>query len=177
MATFTYFAYGSNLLSKRLQKRCKTASFLGVAVARGYTLNFSKKSDDGSGKATIARTANDDTALYGALFEIDLNERPSLDRSEGADYDRKDEFVVRRVDNDEELVVTTYIARNVAMVENLKPYDWYKQLIVAGAWQANFPDSYLARLKAIESIPDPCPERTKHNEALAVLKESGWSGA
>ena len=44
MATFTYFAYGSNMLLERLQKRCKTASFLGLAVAHGYTLAFSKKS-------------------------------------------------------------------------------------------------------------------------------------
>ena len=174
MATFTYFAYGSNMLLERLQKRCKTACFLGVAIVHGNTLAFSKKSEDGSGKATIARTASDDTVLYGALFEIDLNERPSLDRSEGADYDRKDEFVVRRVDNDEELTVTTYIAKHDAMEKNLIPYDWYKQLIVAGAWQGKVPDSYLARLKAIESIPDPCPERTKRKEALAVLKEFGW---
>ena len=177
MGTFTYFAYGSNMLLERLQKRCKTACFLGVAVAHGYTLDFSKKSkDDGSGKATIAKTGND-TALYGALFEIDLNECPSLDRSEGSDYDRKDEFVVRRVDNDKELTVTTYIAKHDAMEKNLMPYDWYKQLIVAGAWQGKLPDFYLARLKEIESIPDPCPERTKRKEALAVLKESGWIDA
>ncbi len=175
MATFTYFAYGSNMLLERLQKRCKTANFLGVAVTHGYTLAFSKKSKiDGSGKATIARTANDDTALYGALFEIDLSERLSLDKFEGSDYDSEDEFVVRRVDNGEELTVTTYIARHEAMEKNLMPYDWYKQLIVAGAWQGKLPDSYFACLKTIESIPDPCPERTKRKEALTVLKEFGW---
>lgn len=176
MATFTYFAYGSNMLLERLQKRCETASFLAVAVVHGNTLTFSKKSKDGSGKATIAKTGND-TALYGALFEIDLNDRPSLDGSEGPGYDRKDEFVVRRVDNDEELTVTTYIAKRDLIEKNLMPYDWYKQLIVAGAWQAKVPDSYLAGLKAIENIPDPCPERTKRTEALAVLKESGWVDA
>ncbi len=178
MATFTYFAYGSNMLLERLQKRCKTANFLGVAVTHGYTLAFSKKSKiDGSGKATIAITANDDTALYGALFEIDLSERLSLNKFEGPDYDSKDEFVVRRVDNDEELTVTTYIAKHDAIEKNLMPYDWYKQLIVAGAWQGKFPDFYLVRMNAIESIPDPCPERTKRKEALAVLKESGWLDA
>ena len=74
MTKFTYFAYGSNMLLERLRKRCKSARFLGVAVVHGYKLVFSKKSKkDGSGKATIAKTANDDAAVYGALFEINLN--------------------------------------------------------------------------------------------------------
>ena len=177
MATFTYFAYGSNMLLERLQKRCKTASFLGVAVAHGYTLAFSKKSKDGSGKATIAKTVIDDTALYGVLFAIDLDERPCLNRAEGSDYDRNDEFVVTRADSNEKLSVTTYVAKYSAMENNLVPYDWYKLLIVTGAWQGNVPDFYLARLKEIESIPDPYPERATRKEALAVLKESGWVNA
>ncbi len=178
MATFTYFAYGSNMLLERLRKRCKTARFLGVAVVHGYTLAFSKKSrKDGSGKATIARTVNDDTALYGVLFEIDLDERPCLNRAEGSDYDRNDEFVVMRADSNEKLSVTTYVAKHSAMENNLVPYDWYKLLIVAGAWQGKVPDFYLARLKAIESIPDPCPERPARKEALAVVNESGWVDA
>ena len=178
MATFTYFAYGSNMLLERLRKRCKTARFPRVAVVHGYTLAFSKKSKiDGSGKATIVKTLNDDNALYGVLFEIDLDERPCLNRVEGSDYDRNDEFVVTRVDTNEKLVVTTYVAKHNVIEKNLMPYDWYKLLIVAGAWQAKVPDFYLARLEAIESIPDPCPERPARKEALAVVNESGWVDA
>ena len=162
------------MLLERLQKRCKTASFLGVAVAHGYTLAFSKKSKDGSGKATITKTVNDDTALYGVLFEIDLDERPGLSRAEGSDYDRNDEFVVMRADSNEKLSVTTYVAKHSAMENNLVPYDWYKLLIVAGAWQGKVPDLYLARLKAIVSTPDPYPERPARKEALAVVNESSW---
>ena len=176
MATFTYFAYGSNMLLEHLQVRCKTANIRGVAVAHGYTLAFSKKSKDGSGKATIAET-DDDTALYGALFEIDWNERPCLDKAEGPDYERTDEFVIRRADDDEELNVTTYIAKDYATENSLKPYDWYGQLILAGAWQIGVSDSYLAHLKAFESIPDPCPERPARKKALAAIKKSGWVDA
>ncbi len=174
MATFTYFAYGSNMLSKRLQKRCKTASFLGVAVAHGYTLAFSTKSKDGSGKATIARTENDDTALYGALYEIDVKDRAQLDRHEGFGYYRTDEFVVRRADNNEKLVVTTYIANHSTIDNTLMPYHWYKKLIIAGARQRKLPGYFIANLEARRSVHDPCPERTKRKEALAVLKELGW---
>ncbi len=177
MATFTYFAYGSNMLMEHLQKRCKTASFLGVAVAHGYTLAFSKKSKDGSGKATIARTANDDTALYGALYEIDLKDRAQLDRHEGFGYYRTDEFVVRRADNNEKLTVTTYVANHSAIDNNMMPYHWYKKLILAGARQRKLPDSFIANLETRRSVHDPCPERTTRKEALAVLKESGWVDA
>ena len=177
MATFTYFAYGSNMLLERLQKRCKTARFLGVAIAHGYTLAFSKKSKDGSGKATIARTANDDTALYGALYEIDLKDRAQLDRDEGFEYYRTDEFVVRRVDNNEKLTVTTYVANHSAIDNNLMPYHWYKKLILAGARQTKLPDFFIANIETRRSVHDPCPERTKRKEALAVLNESGWVDA
>ncbi len=177
MATFTYFAYGSNMLLERLQKRCKTASFLGVAVAHGYTLAFSKKSKDGSGKATIAKTTNDDIALYGALYKIDLNDRPQLDRHEGFGYYRNDNFVVRRVDNNEKIVVTTYIANHQSIDNNIIPYHWYKKLILAGAKQGELPASFIANLEARRSVHDPCPERATRKEALAVLKESGWANA
>ena len=177
MGTFTYFAYGSNMLLERLQKRCKTAGFLGVVVAHGYTLAFSKKSKDGSGKATIARTASDDTALYGALYAIDLKDRAQLDRDEGIGYYRTDEFVVRRVDNNEELTVTTYVAKHSEIDNNMMPYHWYKKLILAGARQKKLPDSFIANLEARRSVHDPCPERAKRKEALAVLKESGWVDA
>jgi AIG2-like family len=177
MRTFVYFAYGSNMLLERLHKRCKTAIFLGVAVAQGYQLDFGKKSIDGSGKATIIQTGNVNAILYGALFETAMEERPSLDREEGIGYYREDGFVVRQVGTEKQLTVTTYIARPDEIEVNLKPYHWYKQLIQAGAWQAELPDTCQADLRAIESVPDPCPSRQKRREALAVLKASGWVNA
>jgi hypothetical protein len=57
------------------------------------------------------------------------------------------------------------------------PYDWYKLLIVDGAWKGKVPDFYLARLEAVECIPDPCPERPARKEALSVVSESGWVDA
>ena len=177
MATFTYFAYGSNMLLARLQKRCKTATLLGVAVARGYTLAFSKKSKDGSGKATIAKTENDNDALYGVLYEIDAKDRAQLDRHEGFGYDRTDEFVVRRADNNEKLIVTTYIANHSAIDNNMIPYHWYKKLIIAGARQRKLPGFFIANLETRRSVHDPCPERITRKEALAMLKESGWIDA
>ncbi len=174
MATFTYFAYGSNMLLQRLQKRCPSAIFLEAAYAEGYALNFSKKSVDGSGKATIAKSDKGGKQVYGALFEIRLEDRQSLDEAEGPDYFRVDEFVVKHSGTNEQQTVTTYIANQDAIDENLVPYDWYKYLVLAGAQQAKLPAIYVASIKAIEAIPDPKLERDRGIEAITVLKEVGW---
>lgn len=49
MASVQYFAYGSNMLTERLQARCNSAIVRCVASADEYRLGFSKKSQDGSG--------------------------------------------------------------------------------------------------------------------------------
>ena len=51
--SFLFFAYGSNMLTDRLRERCPDARPLGAAIARGYVLSFSKRSRDGSSKATL----------------------------------------------------------------------------------------------------------------------------
>ena len=56
--SFLFFAYGSNMLTERVRERCPDARPLGAAIARGYVLSFSKRSKDGSSKATLLTTAD-----------------------------------------------------------------------------------------------------------------------
>lgn len=168
MAQFYYFAYGSNMLVERLQDRCPSANFAGSAYVCGYELQFSKRSKDCSGKATIVESKEAGEKLYGALFQIEKNELDELDRAEGPGYERQDDFVVVRVDNDQEIEVSTYFAKSGAMGEHLKPYSWYKQLILWGAIQAKLPGCYLTRLIAIEAGRDPVVDRNK--KSLEILK-------
>lgn len=72
MASVPYFAYGSNMLTERLQARCKSAKVRCVGSADGYRLAFSKKSQDGSGKATIR--PDEASGVYGIVFDIDETE-------------------------------------------------------------------------------------------------------
>ena len=60
----------------------------------------------------------------------------------------------------------TYLAAPQAIDVSLKPYHWYKQLVLAGARHHCFPESYIAYLEGIDSIPDPDPERMIMNEGL-----------
>lgn len=147
MGTFLYFAYGSNMLTERLTaiQRCPSAMPRGIAVARGYSLAFTKPSRDLSGKATLTET--DGCHQYGVLFEIDDRELSDLDREEGRGngYERDDLFPVVLPDGSK-INVSTYIASECK--SGLNPYDWYLALIVAGAKQHNLPVEQIEALQA-----------------------------
>ncbi len=182
MTPFTYFAYGSNMLTGRLRERCATARVLGLATAKGCLVHFSKKGRDGSGKASIRRTDARGAIVYGVLFEIDVSERAILDRFEGYPngYRRDDHFIVETADDMNRLEVSTYIAADNAIDEGLKPFDWYLALIIAGVVQHKLPDNYLEALMNIECVRDP--DRDSRRTAFKLLKTfaagpigRGWS--
>jgi cation transport regulator ChaC len=54
---FIYFAYGSNMLNRRINamERATSAVSIGIGFAQGYKLNFNKESIDKSGKCDIDR--------------------------------------------------------------------------------------------------------------------------
>jgi gamma-glutamylcyclotransferase len=82
------------MLRSRLKKRCPSATFVGVAIAKNHVLEFSKKSKDGSGKATLVFDPSEN--VEGVLFRIKNTELKSLDSFEGAPkgYTRQDRFKV-----------------------------------------------------------------------------------
>lgn len=169
MASVQYFAYGSNMLTERLRARCNSAIVRCVASADEYRLGFSKKSRDGSGKATIWRDAA--SRVYGVVFELDETELPMLDKAEGArsGYDRIKNFQVQAVALDRALDVITYIAGPGYTDPKLKPYDWYLKLVITGARQHGLPSQYIDEIEAVQSIPDPQPDRQSRLEALKLL--------
>ena len=74
--TFLYFAFGSNMLSNRLIARCPSAKLVGKAFVQDHALEFTKKSVDGSGKATLIERTG--VITPGVLFEIETAERDAL---------------------------------------------------------------------------------------------------
>ena len=171
-----YFAYGSNMLTERLHKRCPNARPLGNAVAHGFSLRFCKRSKDGSAKATLVKTDEREQPAYGVLFELSQSEQARLDKSEGEGlgYDRDDAFTVFRLADGEEAIASTYRASRQACDEGLIPYDWYRALILAGAFQHGLPDTYIAELRRTIVWSDPQPQRHSRQEALDVLKCVGF---
>jgi len=76
------FSYGSNMYSKRLVKRVQSAEIRGIGKAQGFKIKFSKKSKDGSGKATLIRTKNKSDIIWGTISSILKKEKHLLDLQE-----------------------------------------------------------------------------------------------
>jgi gamma-glutamylcyclotransferase len=174
MDTFKYFAYGSNMLTERLRapSRCPSAQAIGVGVISGCTLEFSKRSRDGSGKATIIRSGKSEEHVFGVVFEVAISQRAALDKAEGvgSGYEVMDDLLVRLQKAGEILRAATYIATDVD--RTLLPYDWYLALVIAGATQQKLPDDSIAMLKEVVGVPDP--DRKRRSGAIAVLKKAGF---
>lgn len=83
-----YFAFGSNMLTSRLQARVPSATALGRAFLQEHRLAFHKQGIDGSAKCDAFRTGRPDDCLPGVLFQIDPDELFRLDRAEGPGYER-----------------------------------------------------------------------------------------
>src|SRR5260221_8132435 len=95
--TFLYFAYGSNMLTRRLtaHNRAPSAVATGTAFAEGYRLTFDKVSTDGSGKCDIEGTGDPTNRVYGVLFQIASADAARLDEAEGLGHGyRKGEIQV-----------------------------------------------------------------------------------
>ena len=83
--TFHYFAYGSNMLTRRLKapERAPSAEFVDTGYIARRRLTFDKLSRDDSGKCDAEETGNESDRVYGVIFEISYKEKPDLDRVEG----------------------------------------------------------------------------------------------
>jgi len=154
-----YFAYGSNMLHQRLQKRVSSAIPLGIATLDDYNLVWHKKSKDGSTKCSIAK-GNDNDEVYGVLYEFDPSQKSALDKAEGLGYGYE-EADVEVLYKGKNITAKTYYATDI--IEKILPYDWYKAFVIAGAQLNNLPNEYLEDLKEYPSTQDPNKERRTDN--------------
>lgn len=170
MSDLIYFAYGSNMLRERLDARCPNVRQLGMAVLHDHRLTFDQFSDvDGSGKGGIVPAAGE--RVPGVLWSLPLRDLPALDAAEsaGRGYERDQVTVV--LDDGSAREVTTY--RPIRLCEGLKPWDWYRALVVAGAEQQGLPAAHLQMLRDVPFAPDPELRRPGRLAALDALRRAG----
>ena len=161
------FAYGSNMPTARItdKTRCPSAKSLGVAELRGYELRWHKvSSKDGSAKADIIKTDVKGVSVFGVLYEISPEEKPALNRIEGLGNGYKEVDVVV-LHNGTEATVTAYLATEID--EKLKPYTWYKALVVFGAKEHELPEAYIAQIEAVPAVEDA--DRARHNREMRPI--------
>ena len=165
--TFLVFSYGSNMLTSRIRHRCHSATALGVAELENYALRWHKQSRDESGKCNIIASHQERSTVYGVLYRILASEKNNLDRAEGLGngYEEK---TVTVICNHKAYKASLYYA--TAIDDSLRPYTWYKALVVAGAKEHGLPEAYIANLEAAEAIEDPDCQR--HTKEMAYINNA-----
>lgn len=162
-STILNFAYGSNMLTRRLQERAPSAVPVATGIVRGHALRWHKVGQDLSGKCDIFATGNDEDVVHGVVYRLLAHDKPALDAAEGlgAGYDEKE--VEIETDNGP-LRARVYYATRID--PGAVPFAWYKALVVAGAQQHALPPAYVARLRAVTAAADPDHARTAKHERL-----------
>ena len=167
----TYFAYGSNMLTARLTARCASAVAIGIGAVAGYSLAFTKRGADGSGKANLIATGDGEVRTPGVLFRIGDADLARLDAFEGAGYARRDDLEVNVTDGSRSIKAVSYEAIDIA--PDSKPFDWYLALAVAGALEHGLAIAHVDRLRSTPFLIDRDSERERRREAIAVLQAHG----
>jgi cation transport regulator ChaC len=157
--TFKYFAYGSNMFLAKLRKSAQSAKYFTNGKVSGYKFFINKYShNDKSGKANIVFTNNIDDKVFGVIFDIDQSEKEKLDIDEGGYAPVSLEI---ETSDRETLTAFLYIAKK--NVEELNPYDWYKEFIIRGAKLYRLPEKYVKNTLEMvcQAIPDVKEERSR----------------
>src|SRR5271169_1341443 len=77
------FAYGSNMLSRRLRAPVASARPVATGFISEHRLTFDKVSTDGSGKCDAEKTGLPEDRVYGVIYKMDDSDKPALDCTEG----------------------------------------------------------------------------------------------
>jgi gamma-glutamylcyclotransferase len=160
-----YFAYGSNLHPVRLMERVPSANLVAAVELNNHHLTFHKKSHDGSSKCNILDTGSGSNSVHGAIYELDPAHKSALDGFEGKGFGYLDNQISLQHQG-REYNCFTYLAQESHIVDDLRPYHWYKNLVVLGARYLQFPDTYISSIESVESVEDPHEERRKEHELL-----------
>ena len=153
-----YFAYGSNMCTRRLRYRVPSATAVATATLDEHELRFHKLSADDSGKCDAYSAGEEGEAVYGVVFEIHPQDKGRLDRCEGlgSGYLTK---TVRVASRDGPIEAFTYYADPGAIRPHLLPYTWYRDFVVAGAEEHRLPAEYVEWLRSFDAKEDPDPDR------------------
>jgi gamma-glutamylcyclotransferase (GGCT)/AIG2-like uncharacterized protein YtfP len=162
-----YFAYGSNLHPLRLSERVPSARLIGTVQLAGCRLQFHKRGGDSSGKCNIVHSGNVQDHVHGALYRMAAAHKFDLDQIEGVGCGYRDR-PLRLTCLDRRYSCFTYIAEPTHIDDDLKPYHWYKALVVHGAEYLHLPGDYIAGLHAVDALEDPDGVRRADHEALVA---------
>jgi gamma-glutamylcyclotransferase len=161
-----YFAYGSNLWQPRLESRVGEVTALSLARLENHELRWHKVSNDRSGKCDVV--PSDDGEVLGVVYEVLDDKVMLLDRAEGAGrgYVRTSMSVVASAST---IGVMSYRAASSHIDPDMVPYDWYRDIVVAGARMHGLPREYIDRLASTAAKPDSDVVRSAKERSLLLI--------
>ncbi|GAB0086328.1 Gamma-glutamylcyclotransferase [Sergentomyia squamirostris] len=156
---FLYFAYGSNLLAKRIHIKNPTAVRKDIGQLKNYRLDFYYYATRwGGAPSTVIESSGG--SVWGAIWEIDMENMDSLDKQEGVhrgvyrplslpiETPRGEVFICRvyqLVNNPD-----GYPVKNGVTLEERKPSYSYIQVLINGGIESRLPEYYIEFLKSVE---------------------------
>ncbi|MDX1645862.1 MAG: gamma-glutamylcyclotransferase family protein [Longimicrobiales bacterium] len=156
-----YFAYGSNLCVPRLRHRVLGVRPAGVARLPGWELRWHKRGADGSGKCSIVPTPAKGV-VHGGVFHVPHVERALLDGVEGLGRGYAERIL--RIDIEGKTAEAwTYVAQDGWIDPGLRPFGWYRELVLAGAHDLGLPPAYLRDIASVSARRDPDRARAARN--------------
>jgi len=156
----------------RLLERVPSTNLLGVAELDKHRLAFHKKSQDGSSKCNLVHTGEESDGVYGAIYQMDSAHKQALDSFEGNGNGYHDSQLTVELHGKEHSCFT-YFAQSSHIDDGLKPYHWYKDLVVLGAQHLQFPNAYVRSIELIESVEDSDEiRRIQHQRLIERILES-----
>ncbi len=151
------FAYGSNLFIERIVGRVSSAEPVGLASLPRHELRFHLRSAvDGSGKADAFFTGDPEDRVEGVVYGIDSRQLQELDRYE-ATYQRTLHEVRLKEDEASDggarrVPAWCYHALPGRIDPDVRPFDWYHELVLEGARRHALPPEYVEALAAVSVV-------------------------
>ena len=157
------FAYGSNMLVARMKERAPSSKAVSVGQLVGFELCWNKRSRDGSGKCSVTETGHPTHVVWGVAYEMGASDKASLDRAEGLGQGYG-ERAVKIHTQAGRLSASIYYATSID--PGIRPYDWYRDLVVAGAREHELPEDYVRVLEKVATVMDRDVDRAATNHRL-----------
>lgn len=168
---FLYFAYGSNMSSRRLTApgRAPSATPVTVGYVLGRRLTFDKFSTrDRSVKCDCEATGNPRDRVYGVIYRIAASERAALDGAEGLHYGYRDEILIV-IDGDATHRALAYVATDKR--PGLAVFDWYLEHVLRGSIENGLPAGYVESLRRLPTVVDGDRGRAAKEQAIYAVND------
>ncbi|KAH6941520.1 hypothetical protein HPB50_019251 [Hyalomma asiaticum] len=137
-----YFAYASNMWSRRIHICNPTAKYFDIGELEGYHIDFFDYFESWRG-ASAALQKSAGRITHGVIWTIQKEDIHKLDQQE-SDYEGVD--VTVKLSSGEEVVCRTYVYGHTKAGNKSVPSLFYKAVIVAGAIEHKLPETYVQEL-------------------------------